>query len=633
MIQRNRLPAEYQEVEYLESGTNLNQRIKLPYKCNQDSCIDVDFMFTDLSSTTGYQFIFECRSELNTKKYNFLKNNDNKFRYDFDNSNAVSTSGTYVVNANLLYKLKTNKNVFRVYLNDSIVETKVLSYYNFASDNNINLFGNAVGTFHPSNHLRIYKCKIAENDELKIDAYPCYRKSDGVKGFYDLVSNTFCPNVGDSTEDFITGPDINNKAKVKHIYNKITLPKEYVEVEYLESTGTQWFDIDVFVDNSLRVELDILYRNINDMSPFGFLDEPPSYRFSLYTNSTNIFVGIGKSENQKDYPCTIKIDNRYNIKAFSGGVYINDKLYSAIGDVDLNINSNHKFRIFGRYSNSTYTKKFIGRIFFFKVFNQYDLIPCYRKSDNKPGMYDLISGEFFTNRGEGEFIVGPEVKEEAKKKVKFIIKDNRVIFADESLLPSEYRRVKYLESHRTEYIDTNYIPTGNTTTFCSYIPQKFEAGANTGIYGARISVENRNYSAVQGGNVGYIGLYNFAYLGYNNRANNLDFQLSINNTVFIYQTPMGGKYKQSFKEKYINYNKVDFNSGYNMYIFSVNQNGKSTFNSAIRMMILYCLENNNIKSYLIPVVRNSDNKPGMYDLVTNTFLTNEGTGEFTWEEL
>lgn len=37
--------------------------------------------------------------------------------------------------------------------------------------------------------------------------------------------------------------------------------------------------------------------------------------------------------------------------------------------------------------------------------------------------------------------------------------------------------------------------------------------------------------------------------------------------------------------------------------------------------------------YLIPSVRNSDNKPGMYDLVTNTFFTNEGEGEFEWEEL
>jgi hypothetical protein len=33
---------------------------------------------------------------------------------------------------------------------------------------------------------------------------------------------------------------------------------------------------------------------------------------------------------------------------------------------------------------------------------------------------------------------------------------------------------------------------------------------------------------------------------------------------------------------------------------------------------------------LIPCIRTADNKPGMYDTVTNTFLTNSGTGEFTY---
>ena len=38
-----------------------------------------------------------------------------------------------------------------------------------------------------------------------------------------------------------------------------------------------------------------------------------------------------------------------------------------------------------------------------------DLIPCYRKSDNEPGMYDRLTGKFFTNIGSGSFIIGPEI--------------------------------------------------------------------------------------------------------------------------------------------------------------------------------------------------------------------------------
>lgn len=38
-----------------------------------------------------------------------------------------------------------------------------------------------------------------------------------------------------------------------------------------------------------------------------------------------------------------------------------------------------------------------------------EYIPCYRKDDRKPGMYDLVTREFYTNVGTGEFELGPEV--------------------------------------------------------------------------------------------------------------------------------------------------------------------------------------------------------------------------------
>lgn len=39
----------------------------------------------------------------------------------------------------------------------------------------------------------------------------------------------------------------------------------------------------------------------------------------------------------------------------------------------------------------------------------YDLVPCYRKNDIKPGMYDFANDYFYTNAGSGEFYKGPDV--------------------------------------------------------------------------------------------------------------------------------------------------------------------------------------------------------------------------------
>lgn len=38
-----------------------------------------------------------------------------------------------------------------------------------------------------------------------------------------------------------------------------------------------------------------------------------------------------------------------------------------------------------------------------------NFIPCYHKSNLKPGMYDVVGRIFYSNSGTGEFIVGPDV--------------------------------------------------------------------------------------------------------------------------------------------------------------------------------------------------------------------------------
>lgn len=51
------------------------------------------------------------------------------------------------------------------------------------------------------------KYDIYINDEHVRELYPCYRRSDGVKGLYDTINNVFYTNAG--TNDFTIGPDVN----------------------------------------------------------------------------------------------------------------------------------------------------------------------------------------------------------------------------------------------------------------------------------------------------------------------------------------------------------------------------------------------------------------------------------------
>lgn len=188
------------------------------------------------------------------------------------------------------------------------------------------------------------------------------------------------------------------------------VPEGYRKVEYLEGSGTQYIDIQTYIDREFTVKTSIEYKNtINDVSPFGFLmteNSAAGRRFSFFTNSQGPFIGIGNSSSQTNYA---QYPSLLNVKRqIIGGEYgfsIDGQDFLA-NNANIDWKDTFTFRLFGRYSNGTYTKTFRGRIFYFIVPGQYNLIPVVRNSDNKPGMYDLVNDVFYTNAGTGEFTWG-----------------------------------------------------------------------------------------------------------------------------------------------------------------------------------------------------------------------------------
>ena len=71
------------------------------------------------------------------------------------------------------------------------------------------------------------------------------------------------------------------------------------------------------------------------------------------------------------------------------------------------------------------------------------------------------------------------------------------------------------------------------------------------------------------------------------------------------------------------------NSAYPMYLFSCNQKGNSWRGNALQINICRIRNENTIQRILVSCKRNSDGAIGMYDLVSDTFFGNIGTGTFT----
>ena len=186
------------------------------------------------------------------------------------------------------------------------------------------------------------------------------------------------------------------------------------------------------------------------------------------------------------------------------------------------------------------------------------------------------------------------------------------------VLPSAYQRVEYLESHGVEAVNTNitigqgFIFKGKIafTTVSSmsvFIGEAGDSDCFSGVSGSREPLFRAGSSSL---------IYAQQSVTPNTKYDVI-LQLLSGNQRIEYQTldVITGSYT--------------FNINETIFIFAGNNSGTIYNPSHVRLYEgeLYDKDENLVAKY-IPAIRNSDNVRGLYDIVTDTFLTNIGTGTF-----
>lgn len=177
------------------------------------------------------------------------------------------------------------------------------------------------------------------------------------------------------------------------------LPPDYQEVEYLSVTGTQYVTLSNAIKQYSIVEISssLTSQTSGEMAFAGNSDSP--YIEFYYTSTQLKTYQSGNNNSFIDIVGAINwaLNTRYNQAVFS--------LY----------NASRSFQV-GVYRAGSYP--FTGRIYAAGIRDlksngaydySYKLVPCYRKSDNEPGMYDVVNNVFYTNVGSGSFGIGPDV--------------------------------------------------------------------------------------------------------------------------------------------------------------------------------------------------------------------------------
>ena len=224
---------------------------------------------------------------------------------------------------------------------------------------------------------------------------------------------------------------------LKLSYSRV--PEGYQEVEYLQSSGTQYIKtLHSYIQYNEQVEIDFMMLNsATNRGLFGYSYGSGAsncrhglgstagsgsfvYRFYQTANSSGTGTAellIVDSTAVLNTKISAVINNSsHQIKENGSVITSSSSLMKYPASTIQNITANIPLFCLWDYTGSYQDNSCsTARIYEWKRTNTSnntvieDLIPCRKTSNNTLGMYDIVSGTFITNSGSGTFTAGPDV--------------------------------------------------------------------------------------------------------------------------------------------------------------------------------------------------------------------------------
>jgi len=215
----------------------------------------------------------------------------------------------------------------------------------------------------------------------------------------------------------IKGKPVRSLAKGgKEFWGKHHLPLAYQEVEYLGGSGTQFINTGLTFPN---VDAFKIKASFNEVSSNQYI--------AGLRDDGNTAIGFGvcfSARGGLTYYPRLWRENAIAYSARAGEIFtVFTKISTTDGFFSVNdtvrdhfniakINAQKTVYLFA-LNGSGGEYQMNGKIYEAEAYLNDTLIhlflPCYRKSDNEPGLFDTVTRTFFTNAGTGTFAVGPAV--------------------------------------------------------------------------------------------------------------------------------------------------------------------------------------------------------------------------------
>ena len=213
------------------------------------------------------------------------------------------------------------------------------------------------------------------------------------------------------------------------IYDAQTeIPVGFTEVEYLESSGTQWIDTGILPTNEMEFESKFTFTSLvsSNLTVIGSRDSSKRCQpIGAYNNKWSASIGDSYDANGS----SVSTNTPYTVKSvISNGQTITLTVNGSQASVCTSTTGlpTQNLYIFGRnfYGNADPVDSRINaKMYFMKIKSNgvlvRDFIPCLDAS-NVPCMYDKVEGKAYYNAGTGSFVTGSEIK---KKTLRLLMGD------------------------------------------------------------------------------------------------------------------------------------------------------------------------------------------------------------------
>ena len=199
------------------------------------------------------------------------------------------------------------------------------------------------------------------------------------------------------------------------------LPDEYQQVEYIESSGTQYIDTNFKGNQDTKITCESVISDEFKSGYYQGLFGATDVNVSTELNRNVIHMHRASASN---LIIMATYGNKIKIIGFSGDItkkhiYELDKnIYKVDNEIIYSypmqtFMCTQNINIFRDNNSYTQDKRYCNmKLYSFKIYDNESLIrnfiPCYRNTDNIIGLYDTVEGKFYTNQGTGTFGYGME---------------------------------------------------------------------------------------------------------------------------------------------------------------------------------------------------------------------------------